>query len=209
MAKKKSLPALCAWCRKKVLVDGKEIPLSQTGKKESDFVSHGICRECAKALKAELKEPNPPVWAGSSKLWKKAEDLVDKSYKGKKSPDDYYAVVADVYKKLGGKVKRLARGNPSSKEWDAVIEQFRKFHDFMPSQVEVLKLDTLSMPRIVAYLGELEAVTYRSDKWDGKERSYIHHFKKGDRPILATDSEGRRLFVVGGSFRVKAQGITG
>lgn len=63
------------------------------------------------------------------------------------------------------------------------------------------------MPPVVVDLGELLAVVYRSSKWVGYPRTYIHYME--DPPRLASDVEGRRLYVVGGSYRITARGIEG
>lgn len=214
MAKsKKKLPALCAWCRKFVLIDGKEVPLSETGLKASEIESHGICRKCAEEIKADYaatkSAENPPPWATSRATWKKAESVVSRSYRGKKKPEEYYAVVADVYKQIGGKVKRKARGNPSPEEWDAVISIFEQFHKYWPTKVMPLDIDSRTIPAVLARLGELKGVIYISDKWGDGKQSYIHNFKASDRPILATDSDGTHLYILGGSYRIKPEGIVG
>jgi len=215
---KKKLPTLCAWCKKIVTIDGKEVPISETGLTVKDFAesgSHGICHACSEEFKrttaAYRATKNPPPWAVSRATWKKAESVVDRSYRGKTKPKEYYAVVADVYQKIGGQIKRKARGNPSSKEWDAVISMFKKFHRFLPSEVTAVEVGDRKIPAILAKLGELKSVVYISDKWDGNgvKKTYIHNFKAKDRPILATDAEGQNLYVVGGSYRIKAEGIVG
>ena len=63
------------------------------------------------------------------------------------------------------------------------------------------------VPPVVVELGRLMAVVYRSDKWVGHPRTYIHYME--DPPRLVSDVTGRRLFVVGGSYRVTARGIEG
>jgi hypothetical protein len=56
-------------------------------------------------------------------------------------------------------------------------------------------------------LGRLAALVYRSSKWTGRPRTYIHFME--DPPRLVTDATGRRLFIVGGSYRVTSRGIEG
>lgn len=63
------------------------------------------------------------------------------------------------------------------------------------------------MPSVVVDLGQLVAIVYRSDKWVGRPRTYIHRLE--DPPRLVSDVDGRRLFVVGGSYRVTDRGIEG
>jgi hypothetical protein len=63
------------------------------------------------------------------------------------------------------------------------------------------------VPPVVVELGRLVAVMYRSDKWVGHPRTYIHYME--DLPRLVSDVTGRQLFVVGGNYRVTARGIEG
>ena len=63
------------------------------------------------------------------------------------------------------------------------------------------------VPPVVVELGRLVAVMYRSDKWVGHPRTYIHYME--DPPRLVSDVAGRRLFVVGGNYRITARGIEG
>ena len=63
------------------------------------------------------------------------------------------------------------------------------------------------VPPVVVELGRLVAVMYRSDKWVGHPRTYIHYM--GDPPRLVSDVAGRQLFVVGGNYRITARGIEG
>lgn len=63
------------------------------------------------------------------------------------------------------------------------------------------------MPPVVVDLGELAGLVYRSSKWVGRPRTYIHFMD--DPPRLVADPSGRRLFIVGGSYRITARGIEG
>jgi hypothetical protein len=67
----------------------------------------------------------------------------------------------------------------------------------------------VAAPKVLSELGQLEAVVYKTKK--GKESgAYVHHFAEngGRRPKLAQDERGR-LHVVGGSYKVKKEGIVG
>lgn len=209
MSNNKSKYHLCAWCKKMVLSPQGEIPISALGMKVSDFLSHGICKACAAEVRKELRFPrkNPPAWAPDRALWLKAEGIVDQSYEGKTQPDDYWAVVADLYKKIGGRITRKARGNPSSAEWNQVIHLLEGFKGFPPTEVVDVDVPSRVMPKILAKIGDLESITYLSNKEDGRNRSYIHFFKK--RPILAADARGGQLYIVGGNYKVKPEGIVG
>jgi hypothetical protein len=63
------------------------------------------------------------------------------------------------------------------------------------------------MPPVVVDLGQLAGLVYRSGKWAGRPRTYIHFME--DPPRLVSDVTGRRLFIVGGSYRVTGRGIEG
>ena len=63
------------------------------------------------------------------------------------------------------------------------------------------------MPPVVVELGQLMAVVYRSNKWVGHPRTYIHYME--DPPRLVSDVTGRRLFLIGGSYRITSRGIEG
>ena len=63
------------------------------------------------------------------------------------------------------------------------------------------------MPPVVLEIGRLAGLVYRSSKWVGRPRTYIHLMD--DPPRLVSDITGRRLFIVGGSYRVTPRGIEG
>ena len=65
--------------------------------------------ELAEELAEEIEDlgeeaENPPAWAANPDLWNEAEKAVEPAGKGSKYSEPY-AVVAHVYKKLGGAVK--------------------------------------------------------------------------------------------------------
>lgn len=216
---------LCAWCKKTVIKEtgpGRtEFPVEKSGYTVAQFAksgSHGICSECAKVLEAEAAtmkkrsvkqiQSNPPVWATDKKKWRDAVLAVIETY-GKKKPEDFYAVVSDVYKKMGGAVKRKVRGNPSDDEWGSVVNLFAEFHEYLPDTVTVATVGRKSMPSLVMRVGELVELTYRSNKWDKNSRSvdYTHKFGK-PLPVLVSDADGN-LYIVGGLYKITADGIVG
>jgi len=83
---------------------------------------------------------------------------------------------------------------------------FGEFHGFDSSQVSHIKLET-SIPKTLVKIGVLREILYHSDKdQPGRLHRYIHDFKK-PWPILCCDVEGKKLFIVGGNFKVKPEGI--
>jgi Transglutaminase-like superfamily len=84
---------------------------------------------------------------------------------------------------------------------------YRRFNRFDPSCV-VRVTHCRVIPPVVVQLGELVGLIYRSDKWQrGEPRTYIHFMQTP--PRLVSDPGGRQLFLVGGRYRVTAQGIEG
>jgi hypothetical protein len=70
-----------------------------------------------------------------------------------------------------------------------------------------------TIPRVLVDLGELRGLIYRSDKWGppaacgGRARTFIHFMSSPAR--LASDPQGRRLFILSNSIRVTRRGIEG
>ena len=85
-------------------------------------------------------------------------------------------------------------------------ETFRMWSGRSPRKVRRTSTPEGS-PGVLVELGELLEVAYRSDKWSpGKKKDYLHSFNR-PRPVLATDAKGRDLYIVGGGFQIKAEGI--
>jgi hypothetical protein len=57
-------------------------------------------------------------------------------------------------------------------------------------------------------VGELRGVIYRTRRVPGEApKNYVHFFKRS--PLLAADPMGRRLFIIGGQYRMTRRGIEG
>jgi hypothetical protein len=57
-------------------------------------------------------------------------------------------------------------------------------------------------------VGELRGVIYRKPGLPGEaQKNYVHFFKQA--PLLAADSMGQKLFIIGGHYRVTKRGIEG
>lgn len=61
------------------------------------------------------------------------------------------------------------------------------------------------VPKVMAKLGELVKVVYRSDKYDGKSKLYEHTTRR-PRPVLAT-ADGRDIHIVGGRMHATRDGL--
>lgn len=83
---------------------------------------------------------------------------------------------------------------------------YRRFTRLPATQLECVAYPR-RIPPVVVELGHLTGLVYRSDKWVGRPRTYIHFLE--DPPRLVCDVSGRQLFLVGGSYRVTPRGIEG
>ncbi len=96
---------------------------------------------------------------------------------------------------------------PSRPEIEAAKALFRRFHRFRPDRILCQRFER-TVPRVLVRLGELRALVYSSDRGQpGRPRSFVHFLQ--DPPALACDARGRRLFILGGSYRVTPFGIEG
>jgi hypothetical protein len=90
-----------------------------------------------------------------------------------------------------------------------VLEQ--KFNQVQPPQTK--KVQHPRMPPVVMDLGELVGVIYRSNQYcSGQEQPgdpHLHLHQMEDPPRLVSNVEGTQLYILGGSYRVTANGIEG
>lgn len=87
------------------------------------------------------------------------------------------------------------------------IEKHSMFHGPQPVLEIVSETMPEKVPSVMYGLGECVAVIYRSAKWDGKAKDYVHEFE-GNRPQLCGDRDDQ-LWLVGGGYTVTAEGIEG
>lgn len=96
--------------------------------------------------------------------------------------------------------------NPKNRRLARLAKMFKDYHGFEPGQVKTVRINT-RIPTELVQIGTLQEIVYHSDKDDrGRLKRYLHDFKK-PYPILCTDVSRQRLFIIGGKFRVKAEGI--
>ena len=105
-----------------------------------------------------------------------------------------------------GSTDRLEKRPPLNADIEDASALYRRFSQLPAQSLRRVACQRV-MPPVVVELGRLMAVIYRSDKWVGHPRTYIHYME--DPPRLVTDADGRQLFVVGGSYRITARGIEG
>lgn len=78
---------------------------------------------------------------------------------------------------------------------------YRSFREREPTRIGTVSIP--KAPRAVMVLGYLRALEY--DTTHGHSQGYRHTFKAGSRPLLCSD--GKRLYIVRGRFKVTARGI--
>lgn len=84
---------------------------------------------------------------------------------------------------------------------------YEAFHRFAPDNV-VRRRCEREMPKLLVQLGELRALVYRSDRGRrGRPRTFIHFFDAP--PQLTCGVDGRRLYIIGGRYRITRRGIEG
>jgi hypothetical protein len=71
------------------------------------------------------------------------------------------------------------------------------------------RLRTIRLAPPLMPLGELRGVIYRASRAPGEvPQNYVHFFEQ-QFPVLAADPTGRRLYIIGGRYRVTKRGIEG
>ena len=94
------------------------------------------------------------------------------------------------------------------KELKKATTMYKDFH-WGKDVDKITKMEAPEPPRVLVALGYLRSVTYQTQKeGDEGDMFYIHAFER-PFPILCTDPEGKHLFIVGGGFKVKKEGIVG
>ena len=86
-------------------------------------------------------------------------------------------------------------------------ELFRQFH-FFPSRQTTRLPQERAIPEVLAHVGELCGLIYRSDRGQrGQPRTFVHFFKL--RPQLTSDAHGKQLYILGGNYRITPRGLEG
>jgi len=93
-------------------------------------------------------------------------------------------------------------------EIDRAVQMFETFAGCKPDRSERQRIDRV-VPPVLVELGALRGLIYTKshEASRGHGRTYIHFME--DPPRLMCDADGRRLFVVGGTYRITERGIEG
>ena len=82
----------------------------------------------------------------------------------------------------------------------------RLFESFRERPARTLSRLDVKIPRIVAQMGHVEAIDYRTTHGN-KVELYRHKFAKGSRPLLCVSADGRQLMLLGGRYEWTDRGI--
>jgi hypothetical protein len=80
---------------------------------------------------------------------------------------------------------------------------YQSFREAKPSRVRSIRIE---IPKAVAVMGTVEFIGYVTTH-GGKTHLYIHEFAGGSRPYFCAGGKGRKIFIVGGRYRVTERGI--
>lgn len=83
------------------------------------------------------------------------------------------------------------------------VQRFTGFRGDAPTEVRRVKVST---PGVMLTMGNCLGIMYETVR-DGRREKYLHRFNKKARPLLAVSSDGRKLYLIGGSYSVTDRGI--
>jgi len=83
---------------------------------------------------------------------------------------------------------------------------YETFYGCEPRRTRRERVDRI-VPSVLVDLGSLRGLIYSKRSGDGPMRTFIHFME--EPPRLMCDADGRRLFVVGGNYRITRRGIEG
>jgi hypothetical protein len=150
---------------------------------------------CKKA--ANRKKPRKAVRKPNSEIGKKMRSLIAQGMSREEALKTAMRQVKSGYTKKGS-YKRSKRRNPD--KLDRAGETYAMFHGRGPKEVITLEemggpLDQVGKtPRTTAALGDLVCLIVG----DGAD-AYRVDWGKGERPLLATDTNATQLYIVGGN----------
>lgn len=83
-----------------------------------------------------------------------------------------------------------------------------KYFDFNVNKIKAdIKTENINIPETLIFLGKVPEVTYKSDKFDGKARTYSHKLKKYGNLLITPN--GKTIIITGLSLNITKRGLTG
>lgn len=87
-------------------------------------------------------------------------------------------------------------------DFNRVRRLYQGFREREPKRVK--KIAVPRLPRAAMVMGYVTSISYDTTHGN-RAQGYTHPFAPASRPLLCTD--GKRLFIIGGRFRVTSRGI--
>jgi len=112
---------------------------------------------------------------------------------------------ADLCASMSGKTLYVVKRRKATKtrKRNALFEAF---HDFDPDSEYVIRIpDNINFKKSK----KVRSISYRSNKWTGKNVDYIHRFRSHPTAYSDNLKKPSIIKISGGKIRVKPQGITG
>lgn len=94
------------------------------------------------------------------------------------------------------------------REFKKGIRLYKKFH-WGTDIDKILRRKIPRIPGVTVMLGDLPGIPYITQKEGDDEPIMYYHEFETELPLLVTSAAGRGLWIVGGKFRTKAEGIVG
>lgn len=86
----------------------------------------------------------------------------------------------------------------------AAAQLFVKFREAEPRFIR--RLTVPNLPKVVMQIGLVDGILYTTTHGN-KKVSYIHRFTGRSKPMLVTDSKGKKLYFLGGNYNFTEDGI--
>ena len=84
------------------------------------------------------------------------------------------------------------------------VQLFQAFTGHNPEYVDTVKMP--DFPEVALKVGDCLGIMYETVR-DGKKERYIHEFRGKSRPLLISSHDGKQLFLLGGRYVFKEDGI--
>ena len=111
-----------------------------------------------------------------------------------------------VFDRRKGKEIALSKLSPKTlREIEKATKMYKDFHWGFGPDKEIKC--TIDIPEVIFGLGWLRGITYQTrKKGDKKDMFYIHAFNR-PFPILGSSNDGTQLFICGGGYETREEGI--
>lgn len=91
----------------------------------------------------------------------------------------------------------------SARRLKQAVSLYTSFRERRPRKLKVVNVN---IPNVVAVIGHLEYVGYKTTH-GRKVELYQHDFAPGSRPLFCVSSDGQQLLLLGGRYKFTERGI--